>query len=52
MSDFTIHISLADLALCVTLVRALIVTSRWIIRKIVIYIWNIWYDLQYRNKRE
>lgn len=52
MDDFTITISIADLVLIATLVRALIVVARWIIREIVVYIWNIWDDIQNYHKRE
>lgn len=52
MNDFTITISLADLVLIATLVRAIIVAARWIIRKIVIYIWDILNDIRNHHKRE
>lgn len=52
MEDITIHISLADLVLIVTLVRALVVVTRWLIRKAVEYIWNIVHELQNHSKHK
>lgn len=52
MNDFAICVSLADLVLCVTLVRALVITARWIIRRIVVYIWKILRELQKNDNHE